>query len=66
MNTVDLSADERLFDGDYVVWPKLRLSCRPIVEPTAALDVEANRQVALPRYYYQLFQVVLSEGRAAF
>ena len=31
MNAVDLSADERLFDGDYVVWRKLRLSCAPIV-----------------------------------
>jgi hypothetical protein len=63
MNAVNLSADERLFDGDYVVWWKLWLSCGPIVEPTAALDVEANRQVALPRYYYRLFQAVLSAGR---
>ena len=37
----------------------------PIVWPTAAVDVEADQQVALPRYYYQLFQVVLSEGRVA-
>ena len=30
-----------------------------------ALDVEADRQVALPRSHYQLFQVVLSEGPGA-
>ena len=28
-------------------------------------DVEADRQIALPRCHYQLFQVVLSEGPAA-
>ena len=45
--------------------PKLRLSCGPIIWPTATVDVEAGRQIALPQYHYRSFQVVLSEGPAA-
>jgi len=37
-------------------WPNLPLSCGPIVHATAAVDVEADRQVALPRYYCNYFK----------